>query len=247
MAWRHGPTPDPGRRSTVRRGATCARTSRSTPGAAPVWHAQADSAACRLWSTEAPDARASLALEALPPGLPLAVSAGHTHPSASSRAEQRIRDAARLHRREPVHASRSRSSGAPRATRVTLSPTSEALPCRCQSCLRLRWLPRSGCSSRCSPHHHRRRRRRSYCPCRPGRQLRLRRRRLRRPTRVPRQASAHLRPCRRRPGRCHPRRCARRRRSGRRNRRYRPRRRITHSPRRRRRRQRSGASTRRDG
>ena len=64
MAWRHGPTPDPGRRSTVRRGATCARTSRGTPGAAPVWHAQADSAASRLVSTEAPDARASLALEA---------------------------------------------------------------------------------------------------------------------------------------------------------------------------------------
>ena len=63
MAWRHGPTPDPGRRSTVRRGATCARTSRGTPGAAPVWHAQADSAACRPVSTEAPDARASLALE----------------------------------------------------------------------------------------------------------------------------------------------------------------------------------------
>ena len=63
MAWRHGPTPDPGRRSTVRRGATCGRTSRGTPGAAPVWHAQADSGGCRLVSTEAPDARASLALE----------------------------------------------------------------------------------------------------------------------------------------------------------------------------------------
>ena len=64
MAWRHGPTPDPGRRSTVRRGATCARTSRGTPGAAPVWHAEAGSATCRLVSTEAPDARASLALGA---------------------------------------------------------------------------------------------------------------------------------------------------------------------------------------
>ena len=62
MAWRHGPTPDPGRRSNVRRGATCARTSRGTPGAVPVWHAQADSVTCRLVSTEAPDARASLAL-----------------------------------------------------------------------------------------------------------------------------------------------------------------------------------------
>jgi transcriptional regulator with XRE-family HTH domain len=41
-----------------------ARTSRGTPGAAPVWHAPADSAGCRLVSTEAPDARASLALEA---------------------------------------------------------------------------------------------------------------------------------------------------------------------------------------
>ncbi len=65
MAGRHGPTPDPGRRSTVRRGATCARTSRGTPSAAPVWHAQADSAACRLVSTEAPDAlRASRHYEA---------------------------------------------------------------------------------------------------------------------------------------------------------------------------------------
>jgi uncharacterized protein YbjT (DUF2867 family) len=34
----------------------CARTRRGTPGAAPVWHAQADSAACRLVSTEARDA-----------------------------------------------------------------------------------------------------------------------------------------------------------------------------------------------
>ena len=147
----------------------------------------------------------------------------------------------------PVHASRSRSSGAPWATRVTLSPTSEALPCRCWSCLRLRSLLRSGCWSRCSQHRRRLRRRRSCCPCRPGRQLRLRRLRLRRRTRVPRQPSAHLRPCRRRPGRSRLRRCARRRRSGRRNRRYRPRRGIAHSPRRRRRRPRSGAWTGRVG
>jgi hypothetical protein len=34
------------------------------PGAAPVWHAKADRAACRLVSTEAPDARASRRYEA---------------------------------------------------------------------------------------------------------------------------------------------------------------------------------------
>ena len=45
-------------------GATCAHTGRGTPGGAPVWHAQVDRAACRLVSTEAPDARASRRYEA---------------------------------------------------------------------------------------------------------------------------------------------------------------------------------------
>jgi hypothetical protein len=57
------------------------------PGAAPVWHAQADSAAGRLVSTEAPDARASRRYEARASRAP-AGGVGSTHPSASSRAER---------------------------------------------------------------------------------------------------------------------------------------------------------------
>ena len=58
------PTPDPGQSPSVRQGARPVCYGTRHTGDAPVWHAQADSAACRLVSTAAPDARASLALEA---------------------------------------------------------------------------------------------------------------------------------------------------------------------------------------
>ena len=61
-------------------GALHARVRVGRPGAAPVWHAQADSAAaCRLVSTEAPDARASRRYEARASRAP-AGSVGSPHP-----------------------------------------------------------------------------------------------------------------------------------------------------------------------
>jgi hypothetical protein len=67
-----------------------ARTGRGTSGAAPEWHVHAGSAACRLVSTEAwTDARAPRRYEARASRATAGVSARHTHPSASGRAEQR--------------------------------------------------------------------------------------------------------------------------------------------------------------
>ena len=59
------------------------------PGTAPVWHAQADSAAWRLVFTERPTLGRPGATRRAPPGHRRAVSARHTHLSASNRAEQR--------------------------------------------------------------------------------------------------------------------------------------------------------------
>lgn len=72
---------------------------------------QADSAACRLVSTEATDGRASRRTRRAPPGQALAVSARHTHPSASSRAETTRRSA--LARVQQAPAPPSAGAGAP--------------------------------------------------------------------------------------------------------------------------------------
>ena len=88
-AWRRSPSPDPGRRSSVRQGRYMRAYGSQHPGAAPVWHAQADSAACRPVSTEPPGRSEGVpALRGARLWHRRAVSARHTHPPASSRAER---------------------------------------------------------------------------------------------------------------------------------------------------------------
>jgi hypothetical protein len=85
MAWRCPPAPDPGRRPSVRRGRYVHAFGSRDPGAAPVWPAQADSAACRLAGVyRAPRTLGRTgASRRAPPGHRRAVSARHAHPSAS--------------------------------------------------------------------------------------------------------------------------------------------------------------------
>ena len=143
-ARRHGVTAQPFARSrpALERtpGALHTRVRVGHPGAAPVWHAQADSAACRPVSAESPGRSEGVrALRGARLWHRRAVSARHTHPPASSRAE-------RLRLCEP-HKSADRSQGPTSSSSWTSASISSTALGRVGWAQQAPRLPRSACCS----------------------------------------------------------------------------------------------------